>query len=75
LLVAFCFGYFTISLSGAIQLPVAQAIDELEARAEVGGVAGGSDDDTVPPNGFDDILNEICEETGLVSDVSDEEAW
>jgi hypothetical protein len=29
----------------------------------------------VPPNGFDDILNEVCEETGLVSDVSDEEAW
>jgi hypothetical protein len=51
----------------------AQAIDE--ARAEVGGVAGGSDDDAAPSNGFDGILNEVCEETGLVSDVSDEEAW
>ncbi len=33
----------------------ARAVDE--ARAEVGGVGGDSDDDTAPPNGLDDILN------------------
>jgi hypothetical protein len=44
-------------------------------RAVVGEVAGDSGDDTAPPNGFDDILNEVCEETALVSDESDEEAW
>ncbi len=47
------------------QEAAAQAIDE--ARAEVGGVAGDSGDDTAPPNGFDDILNEVCEETGIVT--------
>ena len=26
---------------------------------------GGSDEDTAPPNGFDDILIEICEEAGM----------
>ena len=46
-----------------------------EARAEVGEVTGDSDDDNAPPNGFDDILNEVCEETGYVSDDSDEGAW
>ncbi len=51
----------------------ARAIDE--ARAEIGGVAGDSDDKTAPPNGFDDILNEVCEEAGYESDESDEGAW
>jgi hypothetical protein len=51
----------------------ARAIDE--SRAEVGGVAGDSDDDTAPPNGFDDILNEVCKEAGYESDESDEGAW
>ena len=26
---------------------------------------GDSDEDTAPPNGFEDILNEICEEAGM----------
>ena len=55
------------------QEAAAQAIDE--ARAAVGGVAEDSDDDTAPPNGFDAILNEVCEEAGYDSDESDEEAW
>ena len=55
------------------QEAAARAIDE--ARADVGGVAEDSDDDTAPSNGFDDILNEVCEETGYASDESDEEAW
>ena len=55
------------------QEAAARAIDE--ARAEVRGVAGDSDDDTAPPNGFDDILNEVCEEAGYESEASDEEAW
>ena len=48
-----------------------------EARTEIGGVTGDSDDDTAPPNGFDDILNEVCEETAYDSDESDsdERAW
>ncbi len=41
------------------QEAAARAIDE--ARAEIGGVAGDSDDDTAPPNRFDDILNEVCD--------------
>ncbi len=44
------------------QEAAARAIDA--ARAEVGGEAGDSDDDTAPPNGFDDIWNEVCEEAG-----------
>jgi hypothetical protein len=56
------------------QEAAARAIDE--ARAEVGVVAGDSDDDTAPPNGFDDILNEVCEEAWYESDESDHEgAW
>ena len=38
--------------------------------------ARDSDDDTAPSNGFDDILNEVCEEAGYESDESDHEgAW
>ena len=57
------------------QEEAAQAIDE--ARAHVRGVAAArdSDDDTSPPNGFDDILNEVCEEAGYKSDESEEGAW
>ena len=55
------------------QEAAARAIDE--ARAEVGGVVGDSDDDTAPPNGFDDILNEVCWEAGYESHESDEGAW
>jgi hypothetical protein len=55
------------------QEAAARAIEE--ARAEVGEVTGDSDDDTEPPNGFDDVLNEVCEETGYVSDESDKGAW
>ena len=55
------------------QEAAAQAIDE--ARAEIGGVSGGSDDDTAHPNGFDDILNEVCAEAGNESDESHEGAW
>jgi hypothetical protein len=55
------------------QEAAARAIDE--ARAEVGGVGGDSDDDTAPSNGFDDILNEVCEEAGYESDESDEGIW
>ena len=40
------------------QETAAQAIHEARAL-----VTEDSDDDTAPPNGFDDILNEICEET------------
>ena len=40
------------------QEAAARAIDG--TRAEVGGVAGDSDDDSAPPNGFDDISNEVC---------------
>ena len=43
-----------------------------EARALV---TEDSDDDTSPPNGFNDNLNEICEETGYESEESKEEAW
>ncbi len=46
----------------------AAAQDINEARAEVGAEAGDSDDDTAPPNGFDSILIEICEEAGFESD-------
>ena len=38
----------------------AQAIDEARAVLE----AENSDDDTAPRNGFEDILNEICNEAG-----------
>ncbi len=57
------------------QEAAARAIDE--ARAEVGGEARDSDDDTAPPNhdGFDDILNEVCEEAGYESDEFYEGAW
>ena len=55
------------------QEAASRAIDE--ARADVGGVAGDSDEDTALPNGFDDILNEICEEARFESDASDEGAW
>ncbi len=54
------------------QEAAAQAIDE--ERAEVGAVSD-SDDDTAPPNGFDDVLNEVCTEAGYESDESDEGAW
>jgi hypothetical protein len=49
-----------------VQEAAARAIDEV--RAEVGGEARDSDDDTAPPNGFDDISNEVCEEAGYESD-------
>ena len=52
------------------QEAAAQAIHEARAL-----VTEDSDDDTAPPNGFDDILNEICEETWFESEESDEEAW
>ena len=52
------------------QEAAAQAIED--ARAEV---TRDSDDDTAPPNGFDDILNEVCDEAGYESDESDDEAW
>jgi hypothetical protein len=55
------------------QEAAAQAIEE--ARADIGGVSGGSDDDTVHPNGFDDILNEVCAEAGNESDESHKGAW
>ncbi len=42
-------------------------------------VAGDSDDETAPPNGFDNHvlnLNEVCEEAGYESDESlAEGAW
>ena len=44
----------------------------VDARAEV---TRDSDDDTAPPNGFDDILNEVCDEAGYESEESDDEAW
>jgi hypothetical protein len=34
-----------------------------------------ANDDTAPPNGFNDILNEVREEVGYESDESDEAAW
>jgi hypothetical protein len=34
-----------------------------------------SDNDTALPNGFDDILNEVCEKAVYESDESDEGAW
>jgi chromatin segregation and condensation protein Rec8/ScpA/Scc1 (kleisin family) len=54
------------------QKAAAQAIED--ARAEV---TRDSDDDTAPPNGFDDILNEVCDEAGYESEESDNdsEAW
>jgi hypothetical protein len=52
------------------QEAAAQAIED--ARAEV---TRDSDDDTAPPNGFDDILNEVCDEAGYESEESDDEAW
>ena len=54
------------------QEAAARASDE--ARA-VGGVAGDSDDDPAPPNGFNGILNEVCDEAGNQSKESDEGAW
>jgi len=55
------------------QEAAARAINE--ARAEVGGVGRDSDVDTAPSNGFDDTLNEVCEEAGYESDDSDEGTW
>ena len=52
------------------QEAAAQAIHEARAL-----VTEDSDDDTAPPNGFDDILNQVCEEVGYESDESDEAAW
>ena len=52
------------------QESAAQAI--VDARAEV---TRDFDDDTAPPNGFDDILNEVCDEAGYESEESDDEAW
>jgi hypothetical protein len=49
------------------QEAAAQAIED--ARAEV---TRNSDDNTAPPNGFDDILNEVCDEAGYESEESDE---
>jgi hypothetical protein len=37
--------------------------------------ARDSDDDTSPPNGFDEILDEICDEAGYDSEESDGEAF
>jgi hypothetical protein len=34
-----------------------------------------SDDDTSPHNEFDDLLDEICAETGYASDESEDEMW
>ena len=56
-----------------LQEAAARTIEE--ARAEVGEVTGDSDDDTAPPNGFNDILNEVCKEAGYESDESDKGAW
>mmetsp|Transcript_41352 Transcript_41352/g.86372 ORF Transcript_41352/g.86372 Transcript_41352/m.86372 type:complete len:123 (-) Transcript_41352:428-796(-) len=52
------------------QEAAAQAIEEARAAT-----TRDSDDDTAPQNGFDDILNEVCEEAGYESEESDEEAW
>ena len=49
----------------------AQAIDEARAAME----AEDSDDDTLPQNGFVEILDEICDEVGYESQESDGEAW
>ncbi len=49
----------------------AQAIDEARAASREG--TGDSDDKTAPPNGFDDVLNEVCEEAGYESEDSDED--
>jgi hypothetical protein len=49
----------------------AQAVGEARAAA----AAADSDDDTAPPNGFDEILEEVCEEAGYDSEESDGEAW
>ena len=57
ILLKYCRQYFSMRARKE-QEAAARAIDE--ARAEVGGVVGDSDDDTAPPNGFDDILNEVC---------------
>ncbi len=51
----------------------AQTIDA--ARTAIREGTGDSDDETAPPNGFDDILNEVCEEARYKSKDSDEEAW
>ncbi len=34
-----------------------------------------SDDDTSPHNEFDDLLDDICAETGYASDESEDEMW
>ena len=49
----------------------AQAIEEARAALE----ADDSDDDTAPRNGFDEILDEICDEDGYESEDSEGEAW
>ncbi len=43
----------------------------MQARAAV---TEDSDDDTAPPNGFDEILNEVCEEAGYESEETDKKA-
>ena len=55
------------------QEATAQGIEE--ARAAASAVLNDSDDDTAPPNGFDEISDEICTEDGYESEDLDEEAW
>jgi hypothetical protein len=55
------------------RLQLKQSQNHTDARAAV--TTADSDDDTAPPNGFDEILNEVCEEAGYESGESDEEAW
>ncbi len=69
---------FRSRMSAAVQArkeqeAAAQAIDE--ARAAVRKVTADSDDETAPPNGLDDILNEVFEEAGCESEESEEEVW
>ena len=59
---------FRLSMRAAVQ-----SRTEQEAAAQViidarAAVTEDSDDDTAPPNGFDEILNEVCEEAGYESE-------
>jgi hypothetical protein len=62
------------------RMPAVRARKEQEAAAQAmeearAALPRDSDDDTAPQNEFDDILNEVCEETGYESEESDKEAW
>ena len=65
---SFCLQMFAAVLSALARREhevAGQAIKE--ARAVLG---AGDSDDTAPPNGFNEISDEICEETGYESEES-----